>query len=124
MSEIKELTDVCREILIWVKFSNFSKVKDILETSLKTEEKKLTYHLSDGKNTSREIAAIVGPSPKTISNWWDSWFTLGIVTQEIVKGGGTRSIKIFELKTFGIEVPQIKIDTEKIKLEAKEENVN
>ena len=107
MSEIKELIEINREILKWIKFANYDKVKKILEEVLADDARKLVYQLSDGENTANGIASKTPVSNYTVANWWRSWAKIGIVDQIPVQGGGSRGKKIFDLDDFNIEVSQI-----------------
>lgn len=118
MSELRDLIDVCKEILMWVKFSNIGKVKEVLETVLDDDQKKLAYDLSDGENGTVTIGNMSGVSHGTIANWWASWNKLGIV-EPIGVRGGTRYKKLFDLRDFGIRVPSLPLKSEPI-----EEDVN
>lgn len=110
MSEIKELIDVAKEILKWTKFSGVEKVRNVLSTLLDTDQKRLIYQLSDGKNGSVEIARITQVSDSTVRRYWNSWFRLGIVEPLSVRGG-TRYIKSFQLEDFGFIIPGVTSDS-------------
>jgi transposase len=107
MSEMKELLEINREILKWIKFTSFQKVKTVLEQTLSDNERKLVYHLSDGTNTREVIAKLTPVSEGTISNWWRTWVKQGIIDSISVKGGGSRGKKIFNLEDFDISIPKI-----------------
>jgi hypothetical protein len=104
---MKELLEVSREILKWIKTANYERVKPILETTLFDDSRKLVYHLSDGNNTSSIIASKTPVSTYSISIWWRQWANLGIVEFIPVKGGGSRGKKIFDLEDFDITIPKI-----------------
>ena len=106
MSELGELIDICKEILLWVKFSNIGKVKEVLETILDDDQKKLVYDLSDGENGTVTIGNMSGVSQGTVSNWWTSWKKLGI-GESISVSGGTRFKRLFDLRDFGIRTPNL-----------------
>lgn len=110
MSELEALVDICKEILMWVKFSNIGKVKEVLETLLDTDEKRVAYHLSDGETGVVAIGNLSGVSQGTISNWWASWNNLGIVEPIRVRGG-TRYKKLFDLRDFGIRTPSLTLQS-------------
>jgi predicted ArsR family transcriptional regulator len=109
-----EQTEILREILKWIKFTASKDIKNVLTDALDNEQKCLIYHLSDGNRGSVEIAKLVGTSDTTIRRYWASWVRQGIVESLRVRGG-ERFKKSFELEDFGIEVPQIKIQTETAK---------
>jgi hypothetical protein len=80
-------------------------IKKNLETVLDTDEKKLAYHLSDGRGTA-EILNQVKMSSKTIPKLWRIWHGLGWGVQKDVPGG-KRFVRVFSLDELGIELPKI-----------------
>ena len=107
-NEKSEQTILLREILKWIKFAGIKEVKNTLVSLLDTEQKRLVYHLSDGGRGIVKIAKLVGiGSTKTIFDMWQAWLKFGLGESIPVKGG-TRFKRSFDLKDFGIEVPQIK----------------
>jgi transposase len=115
MNNDQEIKDILREILKWTKFQGMQKVKQVLETTLDIDTKKLVYELSDGVS-SPKIAKIVGVDPTTVRDYWRDWAILGIV--EIHPEYKRRYRRIFSLKEVGIEVPEVKE-----KIEAQEEEI-
>jgi len=101
-----EQIELLREILKWIRFSSIGEVRTVLMNILNTEEKRLTYHLSDGEHGSIEIGKRVGISHGTVTRFWGSWKRLGIV-EPIKVRGGLRYRKLFELEDFGFSVPEI-----------------
>lgn len=109
------------EIRIWTKINGIEKVQNILNNALDTPEKRIVYHLSEGKTT-REINTICGISIDTVSNYWNGWNRLGLMKTINVKGGGERFIKIFDLEHYGIEIPSITKKESKPKTTSVEKN--
>ncbi|MDH5754434.1 MAG: hypothetical protein OEY95_04435 [Candidatus Bathyarchaeota archaeon] len=109
VNENKEIRDILREILKWIKFEGMQKVKQVLENTLDTDTKKLVYELSDGIS-SPKIAKIAGVDPATVRDYWKDWDVLGIV--EIHSDYKKRYRRIFSLKEVGIEVPEAKENAE------------
>jgi len=105
MSDDTELKEILKEILKWTKFEGMQKVKQILETELDTDLRKMVYELSDGLS-SPEIAQIAKIDPSTIRDYWKDWAVLGIV--EIHPEYKKRYRRLFSLKEVGIKVPPIK----------------
>lgn len=97
-----ELT-VLKEILRWVRFSGMKEVRSILESSLKDNQKRSVYQLSDGTRGTAEIGTIVGLGAETIRRLWMQWLRLGIGDSIPVKGGD-RFKRSFNLEDLGIEV--------------------
>jgi hypothetical protein len=106
ISNESEQTLLLREILKWIKFAGIKEVKVILISSLNTEQKKLTYHLSDGTRGTVEIAKTTNiGSTKTIFDMWQGWIKQGLGESIPVKGG-SRFKRSFDLEDFGIAIPQ------------------
>jgi len=100
-----EQTEILREILRWIKFAGAREVRNVLAATLDTEQKRLIYHLSDGKKGSVEIAQVAKVGDSTVRRYWSSWARQGIVEPLKVRGG-ERYKKSFELEDFGFSIPQ------------------
>jgi hypothetical protein len=71
----------------------------------------LAYHLSDGKNTSITISKITGINQPKVTELWKEWLSLGL-GESVSASGGSRFKKSFDLKMFGIAVPEVKQTTD------------
>jgi hypothetical protein len=112
-SQDSEQTRLLTEILKWIKFAGMKEVKEVLNSVLDTDQKKLVYQLSDGSKGMIEVGKAAGiASTATISRYWKSWLKLGLGENVSVKGG-ERFRRAFDLEDFSIEVSQLK----EIKLE-------
>jgi hypothetical protein len=100
----QEIKDILKEILKWTKFEGMQKVKQVLETTLENDAKRLIYELSDGR-PSPEIARIARVSPPSVRNYWKEWAILGIV--EIHPDYKKRYRRVFSLKEVGIKISEI-----------------
>ena len=116
-----EQTALLKEIAKWVRFSGFKQVKEVLQTTLDDKKKIFAYHLSDGKTTSTVISQKTGINQPKISELWKEWLTLGL-GESITASGGSRFKRSFDLKMFGMQVPEIK--SEQQQPEMQQENVN
>jgi Fic family protein len=105
-----EQTALLKEILKWIKFTGMKEVRTVLMSILDSEQKRLIYHLSDGKNGSIEIAKAADVGDSTVRRYWESWARAGIVESISVRGG-LRYRKLFELEDFGFSIPQGKAVT-------------
>ena len=105
VAALRQNQQVLEEIRVWTKINGVEKVQSVLNKALDTPEKRIVYHLSDGKTT-REINAICGVSIGTVSTYWNSWNRLGLMKTISVKRGD-RFIKSFDLEDYGIEIPKI-----------------
>lgn len=102
-----EQVGLMREMVMWLRFMGMDKAKSVLTTTLNNDKKIVAYNLSDGKNTSTSIANQVGLSQARISELWKEWLMVGI-GESISASGGRRFKKSFDLKMFGIQIPNIK----------------
>ncbi len=102
-SRVEELLT---EILKWIKFAGAKEVREVLASTLDTDQKRLIYHLSDGNRGSVEIAKLSNTSDRTVRRYWESWTRQGIVDPLKVRGG-ERYKKSFEPEDFGIRVPEL-----------------
>lgn len=93
-----------REVLKWVRFSNISKLKELLGTELDNDQKKLAFENSDGVNGLKELATISGAPMDTIYHWWLKWSRLGLLTESEKRKG--RMARIVSLDDVGIKVPK------------------
>ena len=100
------IEELLSEILRWIKFSGAKEVRQVLGSTLDTDQKRLIYHLSDGTRGSVEIADLSKTSDRTVRRYWESWARVGIVDSIKVRGGD-RYKKSFELEDFGMRVPEI-----------------
>jgi hypothetical protein len=105
----EEILATLKEMLKWVKFSGVKEVRTVLMSVLDTEQKRMIYHLSDGKRGTIEIGNLANVSNSTVGRYWEALARLGIM-EPIAVQGGTRYKKSFELGDFGFNVPQTKTD--------------
>jgi hypothetical protein len=103
-NKLESIDKTLREILTWTRFANITKLKEILEKELDTDEKKLVYENTDGANGLKELASISGALQDTIYYWWQKWFRLGLVIESETRKG--RMMKIVSLDDVGIRVPK------------------
>ena len=102
-----EQTELLKEILKWIRFAGMKGVKDQLEATLETDQKKTVYQLSDGSKTIADINEITGVSTGSISGYWQKWVKLGLGVKIAVKGGD-RFKRSFDLEDLGVKIPEIK----------------
>lgn len=113
----EQIVGILQEILKWIKFSGIDEVRTVLMRTLDTEQKRLVYHLSDGKHGSVGIGKAANVSNSTVARYWASWARLGLMEPIRVRGG-LRFKKSFELEDFGLTVPKLRaMNQEKVKKE-------
>jgi len=107
MSQInKDILKTLQEIKFWIRLLAWEELKKMLERVLDSEEKKIAYILSDGKNTSTLVATRAGTSQSSISRWWQEWKAMGIAVDVSARGGG-RAKTVTSLEDMGIEIPTV-----------------
>ena len=109
MSQDERLVELLQELVKWTKFKAWSKVKDVLISVLADDEKKIIYHLSDGKNSSRKIAENVSVGYTSVVKYWNEWSNSNIVEALPARGGGSRYKKLFDLSDCGIDISKFKL---------------
>jgi transposase-like protein len=107
------------EIIVWLRFENIQKIREIILKELDTDQKKLAYQLTDGTLSRREIASKTGIPSNTIYSWWNKWFDLLIVKESDTYKG--RPQRIISLEDLGFK--SLKLD-EEMKEEASSEVQN
>jgi len=96
LRELKEQTK-------WLRFLALPTVLKIVEENIKTKEQKRIYDLSDGINSTYDIAKKllnerVKISHMTVHNYWKRWFSLGLVVpSEKYSGRYKKIIKLSDL---------------------------
>ena len=99
--QFNETISLLKELVKWTKFQAWDKVKAVLLSVLDDDEKKKIYHLSNGENSSRNIANEVTTAHTTIVKYWNEWANSNIV-EPIKVQRGVRYKKMFNLEDFGI----------------------
>ena len=90
------------EILKWQRLQGIKILRETLPQLLDTKEKRIVYEMTDGKNNQSKIASEAKVATGTVSNWWNLWYSYGILIKE-GKGKG-RYKKIISLKDLGIPI--------------------
>ena len=107
MSKDRNL-ELLEEILLWTKY-DYSTTKQKMLQHLDTDDKIISYQLSDGENSTYDIEKKVSVTAMTISNWWGRWFQEGLVEQT-EKYVGLRYKRLISLTKLGIKVPEFEVD--------------
>lgn len=102
----KDLLKELKEQTKWLKFLALPQLKEIIEKTLTTKELRRIYDLSDGKNSTRDIAEKLSKEEMEVGHVkvyrnWKKWFTWGIVIPSEKYSGRYR--KIINLEDLGIE---------------------
>lgn len=101
MDKYKELTTMFAEFLTIYKFVNKRTIADMLSVELNKPQLLEIYQLTDGKNSTRDIATKLTQkcAHSTIANIWKRWALNGIVAPAETKG---RFKAAFNLEEYGI----------------------
>lgn len=95
------------ELIFWVRYPVWKTFLNDLKTTLRDDVDKLVYELSDGKNSTRDIAQNVIKMGKkvsnvTVANMWQKWALIPLVIPARTTG---RYRKVVSLKSVGIDLP-------------------
>jgi len=99
----RSMEEMFSEFLRIYKFVNHKQIVETLNSELSDDKniKKMVYELSDGLHSTRDIQALVGITPPTITGYWKRWALAGIVVPAQRKG---RYKAAFDLREYGISV--------------------
>lgn len=101
MGDNDRLQEMCAEFLKIYKFINHPQIMAALNTELSDKTRKIVYELSNGENTTRDIAKVAGISISTITSYWKQWALKGIVVPAQRKG---RFKAAFDPTEYGLSV--------------------
>lgn len=104
MGDNNRLQEMFAEFLKIYKFINHPQIIASLNSELSDKTKKTVYELSNGENTTRDIAKVAGISISTITSYWKLWALKGIVVPAQRQG---RFKAAFDLAEYGLSVISI-----------------
>lgn len=101
MDNLERLTNMFSEFLTIYKFVNKKTIADMLTDELNKPQLFEIYQLTDGNNSTRDIAAKLTQkcTHVTVANIWKRWALTGIVVPAETKG---RFKAAFNLEEYGI----------------------
>lgn len=85
-----KINELLEEILKWQVLQGKKILREFIPKLLDNDDKKCVYEMTDGINTSREIEKSVNVTYRTISNWWNEWYSYGILEKK-----GKKEKKLF-----------------------------
>lgn len=100
-----EILVVLKDLLKWSKFQGLPQFKKLVSDTLKTDEEKVLYELSDGIHSTRDIEKIAKISKSTVGYQWKKWQKIGIVSESTEFEG--RMKHLASLEEVGIELPTL-----------------
>lgn len=102
-----QIASYLQELVNLTRVMSYPTIKEILETALDTDQKRLVYDLLDGDKKMVTIQQLSGVNISNISQWGQEWEKIGIVEPGTRKG---RRRKCFELSMFGLSAPEVQVD--------------
>ncbi len=101
MDNLERLTNMFSEFITIYKFVNKTTIANMLSAELNRTQLLEIYQLTDGNNSTRDIAAKLTQkcTHVTVSNIWKKWASKGIVIPAETKG---RFKAAFNLEEYGI----------------------
>ena len=96
----EQLIAAIEEQTSWLRALAMPQVRETIDVTLTKSAMRVAYEASDGKATSREVAAAAGVSVGSISGWWARWRALGIG----VEVGAGRVAHLISLKDLGLSL--------------------
>jgi hypothetical protein len=107
---LEQMAFSLQELVKLARVISYPMVKQILETTLNTDEKRQVYHLLDGVRTVASIRKLTGVNARFISEWGQDWEKLGIVKSNTTSRAKGRRQKSFDLSMFGISISEVAAD--------------
>lgn len=101
MNEKEEIA-LLKQIVSWLRFQSIDKAKTAVDKHLDTDQKKAAFEMTDGLWNASSLASKIGVSNVTIGNWWEIWFSAGMLVEH-----DKTYKKLFSLSDLGIEAPAI-----------------
>ncbi|EKE05534.1 MAG: hypothetical protein ACD_19C00230G0003 [uncultured bacterium] len=101
-----------KEINKLVRLISTPLIKDILEKTLNTKDKRLVYSNMDGEKSVTSIQELTKVNVRYISEWGQDWEKIGIVESESNSSVRGRRKKLYDLTLFDvtIDIPENKIN--------------
>jgi hypothetical protein len=99
---LQQIASSLHELVQFTRIMSYPTVKQILEATLDTEQKRLVYHHLDGTKTVAAIQEETGVNARYISEWGQEWEKIGIVESSTISERKGRRQKVFDLFTYGL----------------------
>jgi len=89
--------EILTEILKWERLKGIQTLRRLIPELVDTEEKRILYEMTDGKNGIKEVQMKMKISSGKISLLWNLWYANGLVEK-----AGQKFKKIISLKELGL----------------------
>lgn len=109
---LENITSSLQELVKIFRITSQPEIKDVLEKTLNTHEKRLVYNRMDGEKTVANIQELTGVNVRFISEWGQEWEKLGIVETDSNANVRGRRRKLFDLSLYGIPISENAISEE------------
>lgn len=105
MSEqvIERIARAMEEQLKWTKLAGMAQLRSIFEQSLKSDDDRKVYELSDGERSTRDVERLTRVGRTKVAALWKKWYKMGIM-EPSKKYQGKRMKRSFSLADVGIEI--------------------
>lgn len=109
MPESNDVIDVLEDIRRWVKIIGLQEAKSVLTEALshddeeKQRDLRITYYLTDGQHSVREIEEKISYTRGWVSSRYDDWSNMGLIERESPNSSYRH---VVSLKEAGIEIPE------------------
>lgn len=99
MEQGAQIVQLLAELVGWVKFANRTALRETLVDTLKSDNDRAVYELTDGSRTPVEFAREVGISRQAVGQKWAAWRDAGIV---FIPAGSTNNQHLATLKSLSL----------------------
>lgn len=89
--------EILIEILKWERLGGIQTLRKLIPELIDTEEKRILFEMTDGKNGIKEVQSKINISSGKISLLWNLWYSNGLLEKE-----GQKFKKIISLKEIGL----------------------
>ena len=95
--QFKEINRLLTSILTLLVIENYERLSEILLKVIDSDQKINAYTLTDGINSSTDIAKKVDVVQQTISKWWTEWENYGLVVPGKIRADRPQKSILFDV---------------------------
>lgn len=110
-----EVVEVLKDIQRWVQIIGIQEAREVMEDGLSDDDEvvqndlRIAYHLTNGDNSTRDIATHVSGGRDWVSSRQRQWAKMGLVEQEHSRAPYEH---IITLEEAGMDIPEVPTDEE------------